>query len=172
MHDKDARQFFDRMLPRIRRHREGLQPMDIVVGDVHPIDILLTRADGSTVTPRAIAWLDVATQRLHVTLVQLEKGEGIKQVHVAQAFAAMCSAWGLPHQLYLDNGAEYGWQDMLDGFAQLSRLTGDAPVRRRGGRTPGGGPRPALQRPGQAHRRHLCGARTAGAEHAVRLDRR
>ncbi len=124
MHDKDARQFFDSMAPRIRRHRDGLQPMDIVVGDVHPLDILLTRADGSTVTPRAICWLDVATQRLHVTLVQLEKGEGIKQVHVAQSFAALCSAWGLPRQLYLDNGAEYGWHEMMDGFAHLGRLTG------------------------------------------------
>lgn len=124
MHDKDARQFFDTMVPRIRRHREGVQPMDIVVGDVHPIDILLTRPDGSTVTPRAISWLDIATQRLHVTLVQLEKGEGIKQVHVAQSFAAMCSAWGLPRQLYLNNGSEYGWQEMMDGFAHLSRLTG------------------------------------------------
>ncbi|HHX0887881.1 TPA: hypothetical protein ACU6E5_006037, partial [Pseudomonas aeruginosa] len=102
MHDKDARQFFDTRVPRIRRHRDGLRPMDIVVGDVHPIDILLTRADGSTVTPRAICWLDVATQRLHVTLVQLEKGEGIKQAHVAQSFTALCSAWGLPRQLYLD----------------------------------------------------------------------
>lgn len=126
MHDKDARQFFDTRVPRIVRHREGLLPMDIIVGDVHPIDIRLTRADGSIVMPRAIAWLDVATQRVHVTLIQLEKGEGVKQVHVAQAFAAMCSAWGLPRQLYLDNGAEYGWQEMLDGFAQLNRLTGVA----------------------------------------------
>lgn len=66
--------------------------MDIIVGDVHPIDIKLTRADGTAVMPRAIAWLDVTTQRLHVTLIQLEKGEGVKQVHVAQCFAAMCSA--------------------------------------------------------------------------------
>ncbi|MFJ3368168.1 Mu transposase C-terminal domain-containing protein [Pseudomonas sp. NPDC086251] len=124
MHDKDARQFFDRMVPRVRRHRDGLKPMDIIVGDVHPIDIRLTRADGSAVMPRAIAWMDVATQRLHVTLIQLEKGEGVKQIHVAQSFAAMCSAWGLPRQLYLDNGAEYGWQDMMSGFAQLNRLTG------------------------------------------------
>jgi hypothetical protein len=94
------------------------------VGDVHPIEIKLTRADGTAVMPRAIAWLDVATQRLHVTLIQLEKGEGVKQVHVAQSFAAMCSAWGLTRQLYLDNGSEYGWQDMMEGFAQLSRLTG------------------------------------------------
>lgn len=126
MHDKDARLFFDSMVPRIRRHRENLKPMDIIVGDVHPIDIMLTRADGTAVMPRAIAWLDVATQRVHVTLIQLEKGEGVKQVHVAQSFSAMCSAWGLPRQLYLDNGSEYGWQDMMEGFAQLSRLTGTA----------------------------------------------
>jgi hypothetical protein len=124
MHDKDARLFFDTRVPRIRRHRDDLKPMDIIVGDVHPIDIKLTRADGTAVMPRAIAWPDVATQRLHVTLIQLEKGEGVKQIHVAESFAAMCSAWGLPRQLYLDNGAEYGWQDMMDGFAQLSRLTG------------------------------------------------
>ena len=126
MHDKDARLFFDSRVPRIQRHREGLKPMDIIVGDVHPIDIRLTREDGTAVMPRAIAWLDVATQRLHVTLIQLEKGEGVKQVHVAQSFAAMCSAWGLPRQLYLDNGSEYGWQDMMEGFTQLSRLTGAA----------------------------------------------
>ena len=66
--------------------------MDIIVGDVHPIDIKLTRADGTAVMPRAIAWQDVTTQRLHVTLIQLEKGEDVKQVHVAQCFAAMCSA--------------------------------------------------------------------------------
>jgi hypothetical protein len=126
MHDKDARLFFDTMVPRIQRHRDGLKPMDILVGDVHPIDIMLTREDGTAVMPRAIAWMDVATQRVHVTLIQLEKGEGVKQIHIAQSFAAMCSAWGLPRQLYLDNGSEYGWQGMMEGFAQLSRLTGVA----------------------------------------------
>lgn len=72
---------------------------------VHPIDIRLTRADGSVVMPRAIAWLDVAIQRAHVTLIRLEKGEGVKQIHVAQVLAVMCRAWGLLRQLYLDNGA-------------------------------------------------------------------
>ncbi|MFJ3368136.1 hypothetical protein [Pseudomonas sp. NPDC086251] len=64
MHDKDARLFFDTRVPRIRRHREGLKPMDTIVGDVHPIDIELTRADGTAVMPRAIAWMDVAIHRL------------------------------------------------------------------------------------------------------------
>lgn len=121
--DKDAKLFFDKHIPRIRRSRDELKPMDVVVGDVHPIDIAMTRPDGSIAYPRAICWHDVATNRLFVCLVLLEKGEGIKQVHVASAFAAMCSDWGLPKTLYLDNGSEYSWHEMMSAFSEISRLT-------------------------------------------------
>lgn len=121
--DKDAKQFFDLHIPRIRRSRGDLKPMDVVVGDVHPIDIAINRPDGSIAYPRAICWHDVATNRLFVCLVLLEKGEGVKQVHVASAFAAMCTAWGLPLTLYLDNGSEYSWHEMMAAFSEISRLT-------------------------------------------------
>lgn len=121
--DKDAKRFFDLHIPRIRRSRTDLKPMDVVVGDVHPIDIAITRLDGSIAYPRAICWHDVATNRLYATLVLLEKGEGIKQVHVAASFAAMCEAWGLPLALYLDNGSEYSWYEMMTAFSEISRLT-------------------------------------------------
>lgn len=121
--DKDAKQFFDLHIPRIRRSRADLKPMDVVVGDVHPIDIAIPRPDGSIAYPRAICWHDVATNRLFVCLVLLEKGEGVKQMHVASAFAAMCAAWGLPLTLYLDNGSEYSWHEMMASFSEISRLT-------------------------------------------------
>ncbi|NMG45947.1 hypothetical protein GPA22_19705, partial [Aromatoleum toluvorans] len=121
--DKDAKRFFDEHIPRIRRSRADLKPMDVVVGDVHPIDIAIPRADGSIAYPRAICWHDVATNRLFVCLVLLEKGEGIRQTHVASAFAAMCGVWGLPLTLYLDNGSEYSWHEMMTAFAEISRLT-------------------------------------------------
>lgn len=121
--DKDAKRFFDVHIPRIRRSRADLKPMDVVVGDVHPIDIAIRRTDGSIAYPRAICWHDVATNRLYVCLVLLEKGEGIKQMHVASAFAAMCAAWGLPLSLYLDNGSEYSWHEMMTAFSEISRLT-------------------------------------------------
>lgn len=121
--DADAKRFFDIFLPRIGRHREGLQPLDLVIGDVHPIDIMLRREDGSEVYPRAIAWHDVATGRAFFTLILLAKGEGVKQVHVAQSFASMCSAWGFPSCLYLDNGSEYNWAEMLRGFIELATIS-------------------------------------------------
>lgn len=123
IYEKDAKQFFDTHLPRIRRTREGMAPMEIVVGDVHPIDIAVTRPDGSVGYPRAIAWQDVATNRLFLTLVLLRKGEGIKQTDIAKSFASMCAAWGLPLSLYLDNGSEYSWREMMEGFQSLAQLT-------------------------------------------------
>jgi hypothetical protein len=123
IYEKDAKRFFDSYLPRIRRTRDGLLPMDIVVGDVHPIDIAVKRPDGSVGYPRAIAWHDVANNRLFFTLALLRKGEGIKQTDIAKSFASLCAAWGLPKALYLDNGSEYSWREMMDGFQALAQLT-------------------------------------------------
>ena len=64
IHDQDRKQYTDRSMPRISRSREGRKPMEIVVGDVHHLDILLRRDDGSTYTPKLIAWLDWATNRV------------------------------------------------------------------------------------------------------------
>lgn len=57
-----------------------------------------------------------------MTFVLLEPKEGIRREHVAQSFEAMVGEWGLPRMLYLDNGAEYSWADMIDGFTALSKV--------------------------------------------------
>lgn len=105
--------------PRIRRTRSGLLPMDIVVGDVHPIDVLITRKDGSTTTARAIAWLDLASNRVWIDPVRLKKGEGVRNDHVIASFARMVTAWGMPRALYLDNGSEYNWAAFIDDALKL-----------------------------------------------------
>lgn len=120
--ETDAKRFHDKLTPRIHRSREGLQPMDIVIGDVHPIDILITREDGSLATPRAIAWLDLATNDLFVTLKLYPKGKSVTQADVAASFVDMVQAWGLPRTLYLDNGSEYNWAEMIAGFERLQGL--------------------------------------------------
>lgn len=119
--EKDAKRFSDLYKPRIIRSG-NYRPMEIVVGDVHPVDALVTRPDGSIATPRLIAWYDFGTHRLFATLVLLEKGQGITQADVLASFAAMVAAWGLPERLYLDNGSEYNWDGLILGFDKLSAL--------------------------------------------------
>ena len=120
---KDNAVFQDKYMPSIRRDYSDLLPRQIVVGDVHPVDIMMRRPDGTVVHPKAIAWYDVATNEIHMTFVLLEQGEGIRREHVAMSFQAMVDEWGLSQMLYLDNGGEYSWDAMIGGFTQLSRLT-------------------------------------------------
>lgn len=122
IHAKDAKLFSDKYQPRIIRHRDGLMPLDIVVGDVHPLDVIVTRADGTQATPRVIAWLDLANNRVHTTVHLYEKGRNVRQSDIAAAFTDLCEEWGIPRRLYLDNGSEYKWQDMMDGFNTITGL--------------------------------------------------
>jgi hypothetical protein len=120
IHDKDAKEYFDRITPRIQRSTANLLPMQIVMGDVHPIDIYYHRDDGSEATPKGIFWMDVATERLWCLPVFFKKGNGVCQEHVIESFGRMVEdpSWGVPGGLYLDNGGEYNWADLLkDAFA-------------------------------------------------------
>lgn len=129
----DAKAFFDKHLPRIKRTAAALKPMELIVGDMHPLDIGLDvpdgfKADGSPryrrVYARLIAWHCVATNRVHVTMYFAAKGEGVRREHVAQAFCAMVAEWGIPERLYLDNGGEYKWDAFIASFLDLAKLTG------------------------------------------------
>lgn len=119
--EKNAKRFFDTQTPRIQRHRNGYKPGDIVIGDVHPIDVV-REIDGRMVHARLISWLDVATYDIFVTVVMLPPGRGIRQEDIAASFVDMVQAWGLPKQLRLDNGKEYRWDTMIKGFQTLAGL--------------------------------------------------
>lgn len=131
IHEQDAKRWHDEYRPRVRRTRAGRWPMEIVTGDVHPMDVLLPRPDGSTFTAKLVAFEDSATARMFVYPVFLEKGEGVRQEHVAEAFAAMAAdpQWGVPQTLYLDNGSEYNCaalvEDAMRRVAQIRALQGD-----------------------------------------------
>jgi len=118
----DAGKFADHFKPRVIRGRRGLQPMEIVMGDVHPVDILNVRDDGSEATARMVSWLDLATNRVFYNLFLFEKGKSITQADVAYSFVQMVRAWGLPGILYLDNGSEYIWKEMMEGFKKIAWL--------------------------------------------------
>lgn len=116
---RSDRKAYEDARPRILRTRDGLEPCDVIMCDVHPIDVLVRRPDGSTATPRGIAWLDLATNRIWFDAVLLEKGEGIRNAHVIDSFIRIVHAWGAPTTLYLDNGAEYNWAAFIDDALQL-----------------------------------------------------
>lgn len=119
--EKDHKRFFDQYLPRIQRQRNGYQPGDIVVGDVHPMDVVC-EIDGRKVHPRLISWLDIATYDLFVTAVFPSPGCDVRQEHVAASFVDMVRAWGLPYHLRLDRGKEFKWEPMMEGFDALAGL--------------------------------------------------
>lgn len=118
---RDRKAYEDRR-PRIRRGIDGMRPMELVVGDVHPVDIHLTRDDGTIGTARLIAFMDWATQRVWCELIFFEKRGGVRNPDVIEVFAAMAEhpAWGLPENLYIDNGKEYGFAAFLDDAMRLT----------------------------------------------------
>lgn len=117
----DAARWNARHVPRVRRHREGLRPMDLVAVDVRHSDILYQRPDGSLATPKVIAFLDLATNRLFARVFLLPKGSMIRREHVLITLRDLASdpAWGLWRGLYLDNGGEFSLGEAPEDLTHL-----------------------------------------------------
>lgn len=118
---QNDRKRFDDAKPRIRRDNSKFAPMQQVVMDVKPLDVLVCRPDGSTACPRMIGFLDTGTHRLFRHFVLPPKGEAVRQEHVIEGFAAMAShpEWGFPQQLYRDNGTEFYMFDLIQDALRL-----------------------------------------------------
>jgi hypothetical protein len=111
---------------RTKRSRAGMMPMDWVIFDVHPVDVVMMRADGSTAHARMIAWLDGATNRMRFDLVLCEPGTGIRNADMIQGLLRTVAVWGMPKTLYLDNGQENNFADDINDALQLvAQLRGD-----------------------------------------------
>ena len=114
--------------PRICRSTAGILPMGLVLGDVHHTDTLIERSDGTTATPKLIAWKDVGTRRVRWDVVLCEVKTGIRNADLIASFLTMVRdpAWGMPAMLYLDNGSEYLFADFLKDAMQLTGFRGEA----------------------------------------------
>jgi hypothetical protein len=124
---KNNAKAFDDAKPRIRRDWTCYAPMEIVIADVKPIDVIVTRPDGSATWGKNIGFVDAGTGRIFCHLVMCAEGEGIRQEHVIEAFIAMTQQplWGFPRALYLDNGSEFaGLEEKLRGALQLVNPAG------------------------------------------------
>ncbi len=123
LYRKDAGRSAATQISRIERDASSLRPMEYVSGDVHHIDVLVEREDGTVATPKMIAWLCKATNRIRYNLYLCDKGRNIRQEDVKASFCEMAADpnWGIPTYLYLDNGSEY--RPFGDDFIRdLSRL--------------------------------------------------
>jgi hypothetical protein len=123
MMEKDAARFASEVVPRIKRDRSHLRPGDWIAADVHHLDILFHRPDGTSCTPKAVAWLDLATNRTRFDIFVMPKGEMIRREHVIQSFVALCTDpnWGVPSRIYADNGGEYNWMELAEDMGKLKR---------------------------------------------------
>lgn len=119
----DRRAYEDRR-PRIIRTTDGLAPMQLVFADIHHMDVLVTRPDGGTATPKMIAWLDAATRRVRADLVLCEPGTMVRNADVIESFIRMTQDphWGMPAMLYLDNGSEFLFADFASDALKLAGL--------------------------------------------------
>lgn len=119
-HDSDHKKWSDKYEFRVRR-RLADRPMDVLMGDVHYVDMILAPLS-EPVRVRIIGWLDGASHCLWATPVLLGKGQGITQQDVAQSLfdVTQCPHGGMPQTLLLDNGSEYKALD--EGVARLSSL--------------------------------------------------
>lgn len=113
--------------PRIRRSIAGLLPMDVVVADIHHMNVRLLRDDGTTATPKMIAFFDVATERFYFEFVLFERRAGVLNRDVIRVYMNMCqaTAFGQPKKLYFDNGSEYRFADQLEDALKLGVEFGD-----------------------------------------------
>ena len=116
----DAKRFDDAK-PRIRRDNSRFAPMEQIVMDVKPLDCVVSRPDGSLAYPKLIGFMDSGTHRLFGRIVLLDRGEGIRQEHVTDAFIDMVDDpdWGFPQQLYYDNGSEYAHFELIKEALKL-----------------------------------------------------
>ncbi|MEZ5743419.1 MAG: helix-turn-helix domain-containing protein [Sphingomonadaceae bacterium] len=114
MRNNDAKAFRN-TLPAITRDWTGLDPMQIVVADVKHLDVMVTRENGAKAYPKLIGFMDGGTGRIFSYLVLCPERRSITQKLVIEAFIAMANDhdWGLPRQLYLDNGSEFGGLDRI-----------------------------------------------------------
>jgi hypothetical protein len=112
---------FQDIKPRVRRDPTTLRAMQLVCIDVTPFDIVMLRPDGSRAHARGICALDVGTARLFFHYVLCEKGTAIRNADMIDFLVLMATdpAWGLPEEIYIDNGKENLCFERLEEVLQL-----------------------------------------------------
>ena len=96
--------FEDDCIPFLRRMYNDIDSNDVWSADYHTLDILVKDdVTGKLIRPHASVWIDVRSRKiLSVVLCENSNSDG-----VISAFKKAAVKYGLPKQVYLDNGREY-----------------------------------------------------------------
>lgn len=96
--------FEDECIPFLRRMYNDIDSNDVWSADYHTLDILVKDdITGKLIRPHASVWIDVRSRKiLSVVLCENSNSDG-----VISAFKKAAMRYGLPRQVYLDNGREY-----------------------------------------------------------------
>ncbi len=132
--------------------RRGLtaRPMEVLMGDVHTVDLTIAEALSSkfsklhdvafdaalagqvSVKAWLIAWMDGSSGYMWATPVITAPGQGITQQDVALSLYEVLSCpWGgMPDEFMIDNGGEFGFlAESVIRFAAMAEISGLGVVR-------------------------------------------
>jgi len=127
--------------------RRGLtaRPMEVLMGDVHTVDLTISAALSSkfkalrdvafdaamagevSVKAWLIAWMDGSSGYMWATPVITGPGQGITQQDVALSlYEVLTCPWGgMPGEFMIDNGGEFGFlAESVVRFAAMAEITG------------------------------------------------
>jgi hypothetical protein len=123
-----AKDYYDAYEVPILRDKSTLEPLEIICGDHHQFDIVIIWSDGTIVRPWVSAWVDVRTNMmLGHTITRTPDARSI-----ADSLFTVMTRWGVPANVYVDNGKSYRakilkgtkWQN--EELAHIGGITAEA----------------------------------------------
>lgn len=106
----------------IERDLSALPANGCWVGDHHQADIAVRLPGGKVVFPWLTGWIDFKTTKI---LNLFPHPEAPNSDHIFQSFYRAARRFGLPTDLYIDNGKDYRAKDFAGGRTYLHRIAAD-----------------------------------------------
>ncbi|HJA40830.1 MAG TPA: Mu transposase C-terminal domain-containing protein [Firmicutes bacterium] len=96
--------FTDEVLPYVQRFYDGIRSNEIWTSDYHTLDFFVKDdLTGKVFRPHVVVWQDIRSRKI----LSLRVCESSNSHGVVNSFREACMTFGLPHNIYVDNGREY-----------------------------------------------------------------
>ena len=96
--------FTDEVLPYVQRVYRNLSSNEIWTSDYHTLDFFAKDdLTGKVFRPHVVVWQDIRSRKI----LSLRVCESSNSHGVVNSFREACMTFGLPHNIYVDNGREY-----------------------------------------------------------------